>query len=396
MSRLSGSEPRDKKRGSLVFLTSALVLILAPACVDDGDSSGWDWNIGSNIPAPSVPEDNPMSVEKVELGRHLFYDIRLSGNQTQSCSSCHRQDLAFTDGLARSEGSTGEQTPRSSMSLANVAYVSALTWVNPLLRDLSEQALIPMFGEEPVELGLSGLEDELLERLRSDTAYQELFMAAYPDRADPFSLSGISDALATFQRTLLSFDAPYDRYIRGDDNAMSAEALRGMELFNSEELECFHCHGGFNFTDSVDSAHNPFNEVAFHNNGLYNVDGRGAYPAPNLGYVEFTGAPSDQGRFRAPSLRNIAVTAPYMHDGSIDTLDGVLEHYAAGGRNIQEGPNFGDGRENPNKSGFVNGFELTETRRAELLAFLNALTDENFLSNPSHSDPFAGGQAVGQ
>jgi cytochrome c peroxidase len=221
-------------------------------------------------------------------------------------------------------------------------------------------------------------------------------MAAYPDRADPFSLSGISDALATFQRTLLSFDAPYDRYIRGDDNAMSAEALRGMELFNSEELECFHCHGGFNFTDSVDSAHNPFNEVAFHNNGLYNVDGRGAYPAPNLGYVEFTGAPSDQGRFRAPSLRNIAVTAPYMHDGSIDTLDGVLEHYAAGGRNIQEGPNFGDGRENPNKSGFVNGFELTETRRAELLAFLNALTDENFLSNPSHSDPFAGGQAVGQ
>jgi len=329
-----------------------------------------------------------MSAEKVELGRYLFYDTRLSGNGSQSCASCHRQELAFTDGLPFSLGSTGEVTPRSSMSLANVAFVSALTWANPLLHNLSEQALIPMFGDDPVELGLSGMEDALLEVLRSDTTYQELFAAAYHDTPDPVSLAGITDALASFQRTLMSFNSPYDRYTQGDDSALSPEALRGLELFNSEELECFHCHGGFNFTDSVDAAHNPFSEIAFHNNGLYNVDGRGAYPEPNVGLYEFTRSPSDQGRFRAPSLRNIAVTAPYMHDGSIESLSQVLDHYAAGGRNITEGPNFGDGRENPNKSGFVNGFELDEVRRAELLAFLNALTDEGFLNDPRFANPF--------
>ena len=136
--------------------------------------------------------------------------------------------------------------------------------------------------------------------------------------------------------------------------------------------------------------------VGYHNTGLYNVDGLGAYPAENTGLFDMTGQRRDMGRFRAPSLRNIAVTAPYMHDGSIATLDEVIAHYARAGRAVEEGPNAGDGRLNPYKSEFVVGFELSDEEHADLLAFLNALTDENALSNPRWSDPFAAGAPVGE
>jgi len=377
---------RPAERLALCAGVTACCLALG-ACGGD-DAAGWDWGLPPDIPNPALPEDNPMSTEKVELGRYLFYDERLSGNETQSCASCHQQTLAFTDGLAQSIGSTGEETPRGSMTLANVAYVPVLTWANPLLHDLSEQALVPMFGEVPVELGLAGLEDELIRRLQADETYQDLFTQAFPQDSEPFTLANLTDAIACFQRTLMSFDSPYDRYMRGDDTALSDSAIRGLNLFFSEEVECFHCHGGFTLTDSFDTEHNAFSEFAFHNNGLYNIDGRGGYPEPNVGLYFFTEDPSDMGKFRAPSLRNIAVTGPYMHDGTIETLSEVLDHYAAGGRNIVEGPNFGDGRENPNKSIFVRGFPLDEERRADLLAFLDSLTDETFLTNPAFASPF--------
>jgi cytochrome c peroxidase len=169
---------------------------------------------------------------------------------------------------------------------------------------------------------------------------------------------------------------------------MSESAQRGNQLFFSERLECFHCHGGYAFTDSVVSANSAFDETAFHNTGLYNVDGRGAYPSQTTGVRDVTGRDEDMGRFRAPTLRNIAVTAPYMHDGSIATLDGVIDHYAAGGRTIASGPNAGVGRDNPLKSGFITGFTLTEQERRDLIAFLEALTDERFLHDPRYADPF--------
>ena len=131
-----------------------------------------------------------------------------------------------------------------------------------------------------------------------------------------------------------------------------------------------------------------FDAALFHNTGLYNVDGAGAYPADNTGLVENTGEPEDMGRFRPPTLRNVAVTAPFMHDGSMETLDEVIRHYERGGRVIASGPHAGDGRESPLKSGLVAGFSLTDQERADLIAFLEALTDEDFLTDPALSDPF--------
>ncbi|MGO9261097.1 MAG: MbnH family di-heme enzyme [Bryobacteraceae bacterium] len=350
----------------------------------------YEWNLPPGFPLPNVPPDNPMTKEKVDLGRYLFYDKRLSLNQTQACATCHRQERAFTDGRARGRGSTGELHPRGPMSLVNVAYSPALTWANPLLRTLEAQALVPMFGENPIELGMTGKEDLLLERLKSGARYRKLFAAAFPSEADPFTVRAVTQAIASFERTILSGDSPYDRYRNGDDpNAISESAKRGETLFFSERLECFHCHGGFNLTGTVDYLDKGFAEVEFHNTGLYNLKGKFSYPPPNLGLYEFTHQEEDVGKFKAPTLRNIAVTAPYMHDGSIRTLEGAVDHYRAGGRTIKIGPNAGVGSENLNKSEFVKGFELSAQEKEDVLAFLRALTDRTLLTDPSLSDPFS-------
>jgi hypothetical protein len=159
-------------------------------------------------------------------------------------------------------------------------------------------------------------------------------------------------------------------------------------LFFSERLECFHCHGGFAFTASVTSQGNPFDETSFTNNGLYNIDGKGGYPPNNTGLFAFTQVPADMGSFKAPTLRNWKYTAPYMHDGSIADIDGVIDHYAAGGRTITDGPFAGDGSKNPFKSNFIRGFTLTDEERQDFLNFLMSLNDDEFVTNPHHSNPF--------
>jgi cytochrome c peroxidase len=356
---------------------------------DAAQEAGYAWDLPQGFPLPNVPADNPMTTEKVELGRHLFYDKRLSANGTQACASCHKQELAFSDGRATGLGSTGQAHPRGSMSLANIAYASTLTWANNVLHDLERQALVPMFGEDPVELGMSGMEDVLLQRLRAEPKYQELFPAAFPGEPDPFSVLNVTRAVASFQRSLLSGDAPFDRHARGDDSNFSESAKRGEVLFNSERFECFHCHGGFAFADSVNHAGKRTEEF-FHNNALYNVDLEGGYPANNTGLFELTGNRNDMGRFKAPTLRNIALTAPYMHDGSILTLSEVLDHYAAGGRTIKDGPNAGVGFDNPFKSEFLHGANppMTEQDRQDLLSFLESLTDQGFITNPKFANPW--------
>jgi len=362
------------------------------------------WNLPAGFPAPKVPNNNPITVEKVELGRFLFYDTRLSGNGTLACGSCHLQDLAFTDGLAHAVGSTGEVHPRSSMSLTNAGYSSSFTWGNPVIFELEDQALGPMFGEAPVELGLSGREDDLLARIRADRRYQRMFSEAFPaddplwqdfpEANEPLSrdtlIATITRAIASWERTLISGSSAYDRFTFGlDDDAMSDSALRGAGMFFSERLECFHCHGGFNFSFSVSFVGNEFDEIGFFNTGLYNLDGKGAYPAPNTGIYSVTGEPRDMGRFKAPTLRNIELTAPYMHDGSIATLEEVIDHYAAGGRTIENGPHAGVGSASPLKDGFVVGFSLDPQETEDLLAFLRSLTDREFTTKPTFSDPFS-------
>ncbi len=366
-----------------ILVAIGLLAVASLFLVDDG----YEWNLAENLPLPLVPPENPMNDAKVELGRWLFYDTRLSVNQTTACASCHIQALAFTDGRARSVGATGEFHPRSSMTLVNVAYASRLTWANPLLARLEDQALTPLLGDNPIEMGMGGHEERIVELLRSEPRYSELLGRAFPQDADPHSVLNAVRSISAFVRTIISYESPYDRYLAGDQSAITPSAVRGMELFFSERLECFHCHGGFNFTDSTTHASTRVDSFGFHNTGLYNIENSGAYPEENTGLFDMTGERRDMGRFRAPTLRNIGVTAPYMHDGSAATLDDVIDHYQRGGRSLDSGPYAGDGRVSPFKSDFVRGFELSDAEREDLLAFLHALTDQNALTNPRWSDP---------
>ena len=328
-----------------------------------------------------------MTEAKFQLGRFLFYDRRLSGNGTQSCASCHIQQLAFTDGATRSTGSTGQRHPRNAQSLTNVAWNSTYTWANPALEQIEQQIQLPMFGEFPVEMDITGKEQAVLARFKTDARYQQLFAQAFANDADSISYKNIVYALAAFTRGLTSFNSAYDKFVAGDKTAMSASAQRGMAMFLSEALECHHCHTGFNFTQSTVSVNPTFVEKPFFNTGLYNLDGKGAYPKDNQGIKDVTNDPADMGRFRPPTLRNIALSAPYMHDGSMSTLDEVIRFYERGGRKIDAGDNAGDGKLNPLKSGLVAGFKITDAQRQDLIAFLNSLTDESFVSNPRFSDP---------
>ena len=293
-----------------------------------------------------------MSEAKVELGRRLFYDVRLSGNGTQACASCHQQRRAFTDGRARALGSTGEAHPRSAMSLVNAAYGASLTWVGTDQRTLEEQMRVPLLGDHPVEMGLKGHEKEVRARLRSDSAYAVLFSEAFPGERAPVNLTNVRKAIAAFERTIISADSPYDRLVWKDDRgALSEPARRGMALFFSKRLACSTCHAGFTFSGpaSWDGPPNP--QPRLENNGL-------------------------GGRFRVPTLRNISATAPYMHDGRFATLEQVVGHYAKGGIPT------------PGRSRLVRGFSITDEETRDLVEFLNSLTDDGLLTNPEFADPW--------
>lgn len=392
-SSTTGGRRRWLDRAGRVF-AACMLLLLGSVLVRGAPSASvvaggdWEWVLPKNFPTPRVPAENPMSKAKVALGRRLFYDTRLSGNGTQSCGSCHMQRYAFTDRRARAVGSTGMIHPRSAPSLANVAYNATLAWANPAIVRLERQATVPLFGDDPIEMGVNDRNKRaVLTRLRRDQVYRRLFPRAFPGRKRPISWHSITQALAAFQRTLISGNSRYDRYLAGKGTLTTAER-RGMNLFFSEKAECFHCHSGYNFNDQATHVGARRTRPLFHNTGLYNVDGDGAFPADNQGLIEVTGRPEDMGAFRAPTLRNIAVTAPYMHDGSITTLREVVDFYAAGGRVIADGPNAGDGRANPHKSDLITNISLTEQEREDLVAFLKTLTDRRFLSDPRFSNPF--------
>ena len=356
---------------------------------DQGASySAYDWQLPEGIPLPREPANNPMTEEKFQLGRHLFYDARLSMNGTISCASCHHQDKAFSDGLAHPSGATGTPHPRNSQALVNVAWYNTLTWGNPVLTSIEQQIMLPLFGDDPIEHGINNANSEqILMNLQADPVYAELFADAFPEQDDPLfgdnTYDNIVKSLASFVRGLTSFDSPFDR------KQLSSSAKRGAALFNSEKLECFHCHAGYNFSDATVDRTTSFIEKLFHNNGLYNIDGLGGYPEPNTGRYELTGTAHHMGQFRAPSLRNVALTAPYNHDGSVETLEDVIRNYANGGRNITSGPHSGDGRMNPHKDGFIVSFPISDPEIADLVAFLESLTDQTFINNPRFANPWS-------
>jgi cytochrome c peroxidase len=333
------------------------------------------WHLPAGVPQPVVPADNPMSEAKVQLGRRLFYDTRLSGNQTYACATCHEQRRAFTDGRARAIGSTEGVHPRSTMTLTNAAFNASYGWADPSLRTLEAQMRVPLLNQHPVEMGMAGNEEKILGRFQTADD-RARFAAAFPAEASP-TLTSIIKAIASFERTIVSGSSPLDRYLYLDDRAaLSPAAANGMKLFFSSRLRCSGCHGGFNLSGPADflvAKVHP--KPAFHNTGLYDVDGKGSYPDADQGLKDVTGAAGDMGQFRAPTLRNIAVTAPYMHDGSIATLDGVLAHYASGGRRSRF------------RSRAVRGFTLSRSERDDLLAFLASLTDRAFLTSPALARP---------
>ena len=353
------------------------------------DGGAWTWALPASFPAPTVPASNPMSVAKVDLGRHLFYDKRLSGNGQQACAGCHRQDKAFTDGAPVSRGSTGEFTARNSQPLANVVYNPLLTWANPSLLLLERQMEVPLFGENPIEMGINeGNKAAVLQRLADAALYQDKFAAAFPGETAPVNWPNVIKAIAAFQRLLISDNSRYDQMLAGTAVFTAAEQ-RGRELFFGDKAGCSRCHNGFNFNDQVVHAGTVAVSTPFHNIGLYNIGGTGAYPEPNRGVMELSGLFKDMGAFRAPSLRNVAVTAPYMHDGSVATLEEAVDIFAEGGRNVTSGPYAGDGRLNPYKSPLIRPLGLSAQDKADLVAFLKTLTDTRFLTDPRHADPFA-------
>ena len=380
--------------GGLAVLAMSAVVIAGIATSDSNTGAAaqgparWSWNLPKGFPVPRVPASNPMSAAKADLGRFLFYDTRLSGNGAQSCSSCHFQELAFTDGRATSVGSTGDRTPRGAQPLGNVAYNATLTWANPSLVTLERQMEVPLFGDNPVEMGITDRNKRaVLARIRKDRRYQAKFRRAFPGQVSPITYQNIVKSIATFQRSLITANARFDRYQRGTASLTTSEE-RGMNLFFGERAECHHCHGGVNFTDQLNYVGKRREPVLFHNTGLYNLGGTGAFPDGNRGVFELTGRANDMGAFRAQSLRNVAVTAPYMHDGSISTLEEVVQFYADGGRNITSGPFAGDGRLSPYRSDLTVGIDLTDQEKADLVAFLRTLTDRSFLTNPRFSNPF--------
>jgi cytochrome c peroxidase len=335
------------------------VLLVAATAAAQGVET-FDWHLPSGIAPPPLPAGNAMTQAKVTLGRRLFYDADLSIDGTISCATCHEQHRAFTEGNATHPGVGGARGRRNVMALANVAWFTPLTWADPVQRTLEGQVHVPLMGDRPVEMGMGGHDKELVQRLSSDDCYHQMFAAAFPDSGGRIDVANVSRALAAFERTLISYDAPYDRLGRGEAKALTAEAREGERLFHA--TGCAACHSGVNFTDG-----------RFHNIGLYNVDGKGSYPDSDHGLREISGKAGDEGAFRTPALRNVALTAPYMHDGSVKELGAAITAHIAGS--------------NPLRDKRLAAVTISAQQRAALVMFLKSLTDQKFVTNPDLALP---------
>ena len=292
------------------------------------------------FPEIIVPEDNPLTEAKIELGKKLFFEKLLSRDSSISCASCHNPKYAFTDGLVKAKGIKGREVTRNTPTLTNIAYNTSFLrdGVNP---SLEAQVIVPIHEKNEFDFHI------LLaaERLKKKKEYVDLSLAAFGEVPNP---KVISNAIASYERTLISGNSRYDQFtFQKDSTALSNNELRGMHLFNKHN--CVSCHSGFNFTNG---------EVV--NNGLYK-------DYPDIGKMRVTLDPKDKGAFKVPSLRNVALTAPYMHDGSIKSLEAVLDHYIRGGY------------DNPNKDKRVKGIKLSENDKQDLVAFLKCLTDSSFI-----------------
>lgn len=317
---------------------------------------------------PQIPPNNPLTVEGIELGRHLFWEKRLSKNNTVSCGSCHFPDAAFSDNNPFSVGLYGELTSRNSMALANMAWNTDFFW-DGRAPTLEEQLFEPV--RNPIEMDLSWPEAELI--IGEIPDYQEMFSAAFGSPC--VDSVRISMAMAQFIRTMISARSKFDRAYRYGEEPLSASELRGLELFLGEGGDpnifpggqnggdCFHCHGGGLIQ---------FTNFQFHNNGIDSV-------FTDLGRGGVTGNWFEEGHFKTPTLRNIELTAPYMHDGRFNTLHEVVEHYNSGGH---DSPTL-----DPLMKFQGVGLGLSPQDIDDLVNFLESLTDNEFIEDERFHDP---------
>lgn len=322
---------------------SALLLLGAPLLqAAQPATPAFEWHLPRGFPMPFVPADNPMSAAKVSLGQRLFRETRLSVTGHYSCASCHDPLRGYTDGRPLAVGATGATLTRSAMSLMNVVYNLSYGWQSPTVTSLEAQMRQPLFNQHPVELGLAGREREVTQMLAADPTYRQQFAAAFG--AAP-TLERMIQAIAAFERTLIGGRSAFDAYVfDGRHTALSDAAKRGMALFFSKRLGCAGCHSGINFSGNWRDQAGATGKASFADDGL------------------------DVGRVRVPTLRNIAVTAPYMHDGRFATLDAVLDHYQRVGR-------LPDSRHGGRRDPRLRTFRLDAPEREDLEAFLDSLTD---------------------
>jgi cytochrome c peroxidase len=357
--RHRGADPRRHRSRLALSGTRAAAprALLACALVALGVHSvaaqDWEWQLPRGFPIPQVPRDNPMSQAKVALGRRLFFETRLSINGRYSCASCHDPARAFTDGRALAIGATGASLDRNAMSLANVAWNVSFGWSDPRARTLEAQMAKPLFNQHPVELGLTGRESGLCALLAADSAYRSGFAAAFPGDG-AVSIHHLIQAIAAFERTLVSGRSPFDRYVfDGEHGSLSAQQKRGMALFFSARVGCASCHSGFNFGGNWRDAKGATGKASFASDGT-------------------TSRP-----IRVPGLRNVALTAPYMHDGRFATLAQVLAHYSAIGARTAAASATAPARYDRR----LPHAALAAEEAADLESFLESLSDPDFVES---------------
>jgi cytochrome c peroxidase len=324
-------------RGALALL----LLMVLPAA----GAEPWRWSLPPGFAPPVVPADNPMSAAKVELGRRLFFDANLSEGGHTACASCHQPARAYSDGVARPRGARGDLLARNAPTLTNVAYAPAFGWTQQGVTTLEAQMRQPLLATHPVEMGLADREAEVVQRLARDETYAAAFAAAFPEQSGAVSLDTLIRVIACFERTLISGRSAFDRYVFDDDRAaMSDAARRGMALFFSKRAGCAGCHGGLAFSGALRAVGSEASTAVYADTG--------------------TGARAGE-KFKVPGLRNVALTAPYLHDGRLATLGDVVEFY-----------NRGAGRHR------LKALRLSEKEKGDLVAFLQSLTDPGFVSPP--------------
>lgn len=350
-----------------------IVLLFGTACSDPkteplvSDATPYTLEKPFLFPEMLIPEDNPLTVEGIELGKHLFFEKQLSGNNTLSCAGCHNQDKAFSDDRKFSVGIDGQEGTRQSMSLTNIGYARFYFW-DGRAATLEEQILEPV--PNPIEMHQEW--KDAVFKLQVSDEYPALFNAAFGTKEIDSVL--VAKAIAQFLRTIISSDSKFDKYRRGEAQ-LTTQELRGLNLFLTEGgdptevqggqngADCFHCHGigGLQFSD-----------YRLHNNGLDSV-------FADLGAGGVTGEAKDMGRFKTPSLRNLSFTAPYMHDGRFQTLEEVIDHYDSGGHPSST--------IDPFMKYTSGGLKLPDSDKEALIAFLKTLDDESVLNNVNFADP---------